>query len=196
MRERSKVVERDLEEVNDRFDRHRGEINHLKIREKEAKEKVEQLEGFVIEASHDAKIFKDQLDRMKDSHCRCSQTPSEVSKEFVSSKDKGGTELSYASARASKYVAPLLENPIPLPVPPPCHPCGSSTTAPALEEIVEEPTRAICEDLNALLREVDEKRAQDLQEGSSYSVVHLLPRVGSDQWRRLNSIHWRHPGPG
>ena len=36
----SRVVERDLEEVNDRFDCHRGEINCLKTREKELKEKV------------------------------------------------------------------------------------------------------------------------------------------------------------
>ena len=41
------MVERDLEEVNGHFDCHRGEINCLKIREKEAKEKVNQLEGFV-----------------------------------------------------------------------------------------------------------------------------------------------------
>ena len=44
MKERSKVVERDLEEVNGRFDHHLREINHLKIREKEAKEKVDQCQ--------------------------------------------------------------------------------------------------------------------------------------------------------
>ena len=79
----------------------------------------------------------------------------EVGKEFVSSEDKGRTKLSYASARVSKYVAPLVENLVPLPIPPPCHPCGSSTTAPALEEIVEEPAGAICEDHDALLQEAD-----------------------------------------
>ena len=38
---RAEVVGRDLEEFNGWFDRHRGEINHLKIREKDAKEEVE-----------------------------------------------------------------------------------------------------------------------------------------------------------
>ena len=53
------MVKRDLEEVNGRFNCHRGEINCLKIREKELREKVDQLEGFVIGAVHSAKIFKD-----------------------------------------------------------------------------------------------------------------------------------------
>ena len=123
----------------------------MRIREKEAKEKVEQLEGFIIRAGHDAKIFKDWFDLMEDSRCQCGQTPSEVREEFVSSEDKGRTKLSYVSARVSEYVAPPLENLVPLPVPPPCHPCGSSTTAPALEEIIEEPAGAICKDLNTLL---------------------------------------------
>ena len=38
---RAEVVGRDLEEFNGWFDHHRGEINHLKIREKDAKEEVE-----------------------------------------------------------------------------------------------------------------------------------------------------------
>ena len=62
MKERSKVVEKDLEEVNGCFNRHQGEINCLKIREKEAKEEVEELGGFIIGAGHDSKIFKDRLD--------------------------------------------------------------------------------------------------------------------------------------
>ena len=40
-----------------------------------------------------------------------------------------------------------------------------------MEEITEEPA-FICKDLNGLLREADEGRARDLQEGSSQSVVH------------------------
>ena len=99
----------------------------------------------------------------------------EVGEEFVSLEEEARTELSYASTRGSKYVAPPVENPIPLPVPPPCHPCGSSPVAPTLEEIVEEPARAICEDLDALLKEADEERVHDLQEGSSNSVVCSLP---------------------
>ena len=66
---------------------------------------------------------------------------------------------------------------------------------PLMEEISEEPA-FICEDLDGLLREADEGRARDLQEGSSQSVVHSLPRLGSERWRRLNGIHCMHPGPG
>ena len=64
-----------------------------------------------------------------------------------------------------------------------------------MEEITEEAT-FICEDLDGLLREADEGRARDLQEGSSNSVVCLPTQVGSEEWRRLNGIHWMRPGPG
>ena len=74
VKERYEVVERDLEEVNGHFDRHQGEINWLKTREKEAKEKVDQLRGFIIGASNDAKIFKDRLDRMEQNLCQCGHT--------------------------------------------------------------------------------------------------------------------------
>ena len=37
---RAEVVGKDLEEINGRFDHHRGEINCLKIREKDAKEET------------------------------------------------------------------------------------------------------------------------------------------------------------
>ena len=111
---------------------------------------------------------------MEDNVCRCGCTPSEVGEEFVSSEEEGRTELSYASGRGSEYVAPPLENPIPIPIPAPCHPYGSLTALSALEEITEEPS-FICDDLDGLLREVDEERARDLQEGSSQSVVHLPP---------------------
>ena len=43
---RAEVVGKDLEGINGWFDRHRGEINRLKIREKDAKEETEQLKGF------------------------------------------------------------------------------------------------------------------------------------------------------
>ena len=66
---------------------------------------------------------------------------------------------------------------------------------PPMEEITEEAT-FICDDLDSLLREADEERARDLQEGPSNSVVCSPPRVGSQEWRRLNGIHWMHPGPG
>ena len=55
---RAEVVGKDLEEINGQFDHHRGEINCLKIREKEAKEKEDQLGGFIIGAGHNAKVFK------------------------------------------------------------------------------------------------------------------------------------------
>ena len=54
MEARAEVVGRDLEEINGQFDRHRGEINCLKIREKDSKEEVEKLKGFVIGAGHEA----------------------------------------------------------------------------------------------------------------------------------------------
>ena len=135
------------------FFRHPSNYCHdnLKIREKEVKEKADQLGGFIIGAGHDAKIFKGCLDQMEDNVCRCRRTPSEVWEEFLSSEDEARTEQSYVSAWGSEYVAPLVENPIPLPVSPPCHPCGLSLVVPTLEEIVEEPTGAICEDLDALL---------------------------------------------
>ena len=192
----SLAVGRDLEEINRRFDRHRGEINRLKIREKDGKEEVEQLKGFIVGAGHEAQVFKNCLDRMEENICRCGRTPSEVGEEFVSSEDEGRTELSYASVREDEYVAPPVENSIPLPIPA-LAPCfqSSHTTLPALEEITEEPT-FICEDLDGLLREADEERVRELGEGSSNSVVRPSPRVGSQEWRRLNGIHWMRLGPG
>ena len=192
---RAEVVGKDLEEINGWFDRHRGEINHLKIREKDGKGEVEQLKGFIVGAGHEAQVFKNHLDRMEENVCRCGRTPSEVGEEFVSSEDEGRTELSYASVREDEYVALPVENSIPLPIPAPAPCClGSHTTLPALKEITKEPS-FICEDLDGLLREADEGRARDLQEGSSNSVVHLPPRVGSEEWRRLNGIHCMRPGP-
>ena len=115
----------------------------------------------------------------------------------MSSEDEGRTELSYASApREDKYVAPPMENPIPISVPALATCClGSTSTLPPMEEISEEPA-FICEDLDRLLREADEGRARDLQEGSSQSVVRSPPRLGSERWRRLNEIHRMCPGPG
>ena len=189
MEARAKVVGRDLEEINGWFDCHRGEINCLKIREKDAKEETEKLKGFIVGAGHEAQVFKNHLDRMEENVCRCGRTPSEVGEEFVSSEDEGRTELSYASVREDKYIAPPVENSIPLPIPAPAPCClGNHNTLPALEQITEEPS-FICEDPDGLLREADEGRARDLQEGSSNSVVHLPPRVGSEEWRRLNGIH-------
>ena len=193
---RAKVVGKDLEEINGWFDCHRGEINCLKIRKKEAKEETERLKGFIVGASHEAQVFKNSLDRMEENVCRCGRTPSEVVEEFVSSEDEGRTELSYASAAGEEYVALPFKNSIPLPVPALATCClGPTTTLPPMEEISEEPT-FICKDLDGLLREADEGRARDLQEGSSQSVVHSSPRPGLERWRRLNEIYRMHPGPG
>ena len=167
----------------------------MKTQEKKAKEKVEELGGFIIGAAHEAEVFKTHLDRMEDNVCKCRCTPSEVGEEFVSSEDKARTELSYASARGSEYIAPPLEKPIPIPILAPCHPCGLSTVLLALEEISKEPS-FICEDLNSLLRGADEGRAWDLQEGPSTLVICLPPRVGLESWRRLNGIYQMHLGPG
>ena len=119
---RAEVVGRDLEEINRWFDRHRGEINRLKIREKDTKEETEQLKGFIVGAGHEAQVFKNRLNRMEENICRCGRTLSEVGEEFVSSEDEGRTELSYASVRKDKYVAPPVENSISLPIPTPA-PC-------------------------------------------------------------------------
>ena len=53
---RAKVVGKDLEEINGQFDCHRGEINRLKIREKDSKQEVEQLKGFVIGAGQTSSL--------------------------------------------------------------------------------------------------------------------------------------------
>src|ERR1700743_182591 len=182
---RAEVVGRDLEEINGRFDRHRGEINRLKIREKDHREEVEELKGFVVGAGHEAQIFKDRLDRMAENTCKCGRTPSEVGEEFVSSEDEGRTELSYASAAGEEYVAPPVENALPIPIPALVSSCclGSMIAPlPLMEEIMEEAT-FICEDLDGLLREADEEQAREVGEGSSNSVVRLPPRVGSQEWR-------------
>ena len=193
---RAEVVGKDLEEINGRFDRHRGEINCLKIREMDSKQEVEQLTGFIIGAGHEAQTFKNRLDRMEENVCRCGRTPSEVGEEFVSSEDEGRMKLSYASVREDEYVAPPVENSIPLPVPALASCClEPTTTLPPMEEITKE-LAFICEDLDGLLREANEGRARDLQEGSSQSVVRSPPRLGSERWRRLNGIHRMHPGPG
>ena len=192
---RSEVVGRDLEEVNGCFDCHRGEINHLKRKEVELKEKEEELRGYVLGAAHESEVFIHQLNQMEERLCKCGQTPSEVGEELSSEEDTR-MKLSYASARGSKYIAPPVENPIPIPVPAPCLPCGLTRTCPALEEIVEEPRDTICDDLDALLREANVERARDLQEESSQSVVCSPPRLGSEGWRGLNKIHWMCPGPG
>ena len=68
---RAKVVGKDLEEINGRFDCHRGEINFLKIREKDSKEETEKLKGFIVGAGHEAQVFKNCLDRMEENVCRC-----------------------------------------------------------------------------------------------------------------------------
>ena len=133
-------MERDLEEINGHFDHHRGEINWTKEREKEAR-------GFIVGAAHKAELFKTHLDRMEDNVCKCGCAPSVVGEEFMSSEEEARTELSYASARGSEYVATPMENPIPIPIPAPCCP-DSTTVLPPLEEITEEPTGAICDNLD------------------------------------------------
>ena len=132
---------------------------------------------------------------MEERVCKCGQTPSEV-REELSSEEDPRTKFSYASVRASEYIAPPVENPIPIPVPAPFFPCGLTRTCPALEEIVEEPRDDIYDNLDALLREADVERVRDLQEEFSNFVVHPPPQVGSERWRELNGIHLMHPGPG
>ena len=118
--------------------------------------------------------------------------------EFVSSEDEGRMELSYASVRENKYVAPPIENSLPIPIPAQASDCCLGSVAAPLspmEEITEE-TTFICDDLDGLLREADEERARDLQEEPSNLVVRSPPWVGSQEWRRLSGIHRMRPGPG
>ena len=114
----------------------------------------QRLKGFIVGTGHEAQVFKNRLDRMEENVCKCGQTPSEVGEEFVSSEDEGRTELSYALAAGEEYMAPPVENSIPLLVPAPAT-CwlGPTTTLPPMEEISKEHT-FICEDLDGLLREV------------------------------------------
>src|SRR6202000_1296938 len=111
---------------------------------------------------------------------------------------KGGRSfLMLRSGRMSMLLLPI-ENSLPIPIPALASSCclGSVVAPlPPMEEITEEAT-FICEDLDGLLREADKERARELGEGSSNSVVCLPPRVGSQEWRRLNGIHWMCPGPG
>ena len=127
-------------------------------------------------AGHEAEVFQNSLDRMEENVCRCRRTPSEVGEEFVSSEDESRTELSYASAPGEEYVAPPVENPIPIPIPALVSSCclGSTPALPPMEEITEEAT-FICDDLDRLLREADEGGVRDLQGESSSSVVCLPP---------------------
>ena len=133
------------------------------------------MKGFIVGAGHEAQVFKNRLDRMEENVCRCGRTPSEVGEEFVSSEDEGRTKLSYASVREEEYVTPPVENLIPLLIPA-LAPCclGPTTTLPLMEEISKEPS-FICDNLDSLLREANEGRARDLQEGSSNSVLCLPP---------------------
>ena len=135
------------------------------------------MKGFIVGAGHEAQTFKNHLDRMEENVCRCGPTPSEVGEEFVSSEDEGRTELSYASVREDEYVAPPIENSLPIAIKTPASSCClGSMTAPLLpmEEISKEPT-FICDNLDRLLREADGGRARDLQEGPSNSVVRSPP---------------------
>src|SRR6202000_105803 len=63
---RAEVVGRDLEEINGWFDCHRGEINRLKIRGKDAKEETEKLKGFIVGGGHEAPVCEHHLDRMEE----------------------------------------------------------------------------------------------------------------------------------
>ena len=109
VKSRAEMVGKDLEEINGRFDRHRGEINRLKIREKDGKEEVKQLKGFIVGAGHEAQVFKNRLDRMEENVCRCGRTPSEVGEEFVLSEDEGRTSMSLLQWRTQFLFLFLLQ---------------------------------------------------------------------------------------
>ena len=101
--EQSKVVEKNIEDINNHFYCHQEEINHLKKREVELKEKEEELRGYILGAAHEAEVFKSWLDQMEGKVCQCGHTPSEVGEKLCSEED-ARMELSYASARGSKHI--------------------------------------------------------------------------------------------
>ena len=109
-------------------------------------------------------------------------------------EENARTELFYASARASEYVAPPVENPIPAP----CHPCSSSRVCPALEEIVEEPRDAICDDLDTLLREAEVERVRTSRKSppSLWYVLHpdLAQRGGKGLMESIACIQGQAEG--
>ena len=98
--EQSRVVERDLEEINGCFDHHRGKINRIKEREKEAR-------GLIVGAAHEAEEFKICLDRMEDNVCKCGCTPSEVGEEFVSLEECHCPTRHAIIRSPSPYLEPL-----------------------------------------------------------------------------------------
>ena len=152
--------------------------------------------GWHLTAGHEAEIFKTWLDLRGERACKCGHTPSEAAKELSSEGEARSEPPYFDEDKENKYITPPVENPISIPIPAPCHPCSSSMVCPALEEIVEEPREVACNKLDVLLREAEVERMRDLQEESSQSVVCLLPRLGSERWRRLDGIHQMHPGPG
>ena len=154
----------------------------------DSKEEVKKLKGFIVDAGHKAQVFKNHLDRMEENVCRCGGTPSEVGKSSSLLRTKAGQSCPMPQLLERSMCPPPIKNSIPLPVPAPTTCCvGPSTTLPPMEEITEEPT-FICEDLDGLLREADEGRARDLQEGSSQSVVRSPPRLGSERWRSVRKL--------
>ena len=176
-----KAVGNNLVELSKRCDCQRKEINHLMDQE-------EEWRGEIVGVNHDLKLFKARLERAEESRHRCGKTPSDM-KNLVS-QEEAHSELSFTNEyKENECFAPPKEILIPIPVLPPYAQEHSMMIHPPLEEIVEEPREPIAEDLDALLREADEGRTRDLQEGSSHSVVHPPPRVGSEMWRRLNGIH-------
>lgn len=109
------------------------------------------------------------------------------------------SELSYASEdKENKYVAFLVENSVPILVSAPLCQENTSTICPVLEETVENPGEPIAEDLDALLRELDQTRCRDLWEGQKEvfhcSLVYPRPRVSSRERRSLTTIRQMVPG--
>ena len=168
---RAEVVGKDLEEINGWFDRHRGEINRLKIREKDAKEETEQLKGFIIGAGHEAQVFKNRLNRMEENVCRCGRTPLEVGEEFVSSEDEGRTELSYALVREDEYMALRWRTQFPCPFLP-------------LLLVVKAPTTP----LSLLWRRLLRSRPSSVR--ISMACCERRMRRGSESWERVPLTRW------
>lgn len=182
MEDQAKSVGTNLGEVNSCFYCHRIEINRLKRRE-------EELVKEIIGANHKLQLFKDRLERAEEDCCKCGWTLSVVEEAFFS--ESVGSELPYAMrTRRMSMTLPLLK--IQFPFQFVLLATKGTHLWPSLPwrrwwMISGNP-------LLRVLREADEGRARELQEGQEEvphcPVVHSQPRVRS----RAHTIGWMFQG--
>ena len=106
---RAEVVGKDLEEINGQFDCHRGKINHLNIREKDAEEETERLKGFIVGAGHEAQVFKNRLDRMEENVCNVGRLLQRSGKSLSFLRTKAGQSCPMLQLLERSIWLPLLK---------------------------------------------------------------------------------------